>query len=400
MLRRHRVKLRFTKEMLNLPGPIKKIGLIAAIYTLGWAIIDPFFFIYLKQLFGNYAYVGLITAVLYLFAILWSLPLGQLVNRVSEKILLLTTLTIFLPMGYFLITIKTFTQFFFLRVYNSFTAASIWVSLEDYVREHSDKRTAYEAFGLFDTLCSLSYVIGPIIGALLLMKFGFSSFIVVSITGFLALLITLTLKDHKKEGMMRGIREVVTKDKFIIREFKDFIKNKKMVRIELFSFIYIFATSSLAMLLPLFLNEQKASYLQIGIISSLYYLPLISESYFSTLKQKNKLITRSMIVLVILLIMISLTTSIWILFLLVAALSLCSAAITSVIRGKLTNCIPKKECGELSGMDMSLKYAAAGLGLLLSGIAAQIFGLGYVFLIMAIVLALLLLLTSKKEFKF
>lgn len=386
--------------MLNLPRPIKIISLVAFMYSLGWAMIDPFFFIYLKKLFGSYASVGFITALLYLFAIVWSLPIGQLLNRVSKKFIIVITLIMYFPMGYFLIIFKTFAQFVFLRLYNSFTAASLWVSQEGYVREHTNKKNAYEAFGFFDTLCSLAYVIGPIIGALLLMKFGFSMFFVISITSLLAFLIALTLKDYKKESIMSGLNNIIRKDKLVKKEFKDFIKNKKLMRVEIFSFIYTFGMSSMAMLLPLFLNEQKASYLQIGIISSLYYLPLISESYFSVLKRKNNLIWASIIIAIILLLGIAIATKVWVLFLLVAALSFCTAAISSVIRGKLTNCIPRKECGELSGVDMSLKYMASGLGLLLSGIAAQIVGLNYVFIMVAVVLALLLLLTSKKEFRF
>lgn len=140
MLRRHTAKIKFTKEMLKLPKPIKVVSLVAFVYTLGWAMIDPFFFIYLKQLLGDYAAVGFLTALVYLFAILWCLPIGQILNRVSEKLIIVGTLVLYFPMGYLLITLTTFMQLALLKIYNSFTAASIWVSLEDYVREHVKKR--------------------------------------------------------------------------------------------------------------------------------------------------------------------------------------------------------------------------------------------------------------------
>ncbi len=400
MLRRHKVKLRFTKEMLKLPRPIKLVSLVAFIYTLGWAMIDPFFFIYLKNLLGGYASVGIITAILYLLAILWSLPIGQLLNRVSSKFLIVVTLAMYLPMGYLLVKLKTITQFVSLRVYNSFTAASIWVSLEDYVREHTGKKKAYESFGFFDAACSLAYVIGPILGALALMAYGFSMFFVVSVTSCIAFLVAMTLKDHKKEGMMKGINDTIRKDGLCKKEFKDFFKNKKLVKIETFSFLYTLSGGAMAMLLPLFMNEQKATYLQIGIISSFYYLPSISESYFSTFRDRNRLLRIALAIAVLLLLSMFLTKSIYLLFFLVIALSFCTTAIYTVIRGKLTTCMPKNEVGELSGVDMSIRYMAAGLGLVIAGIVAQIMGLKYVFIMVAVAMTILLLLTSKKEFKF
>jgi MFS family permease len=385
--------------MLKLPRPIKMISLVAFLYTLGWAIVDPFFFIYLKQLFGNYASIGFLTAILYLLAILWALPIGQLLDRVSEKLIILITLTMYFPMGYFLITLRTFTEFALLKVYNSFTAASIWVSMEGYVREHANKKNAYKAFGLFDTLFTISYVIGPILGALLLMKFGFSMFFVISITSLLAFILALTLKDHKKEKLIKGLEDTIEKDGLFKKGFKDFIRNKKMMKIEIFSFLFTFGGTSMAMIIPLFLNQEKATYLQIGIISSLYYLPAISQSYFSTLKRKGGLIKTSLIVAALLLIAIFFTTKIYALFILFTGLSLATTAIYSVLRGGLTNCMPKKEVGELSGADMSLKYMAGGLGFLVSGVIAQALGLKYVFLMVAVMMIAMLVLTSRKEFK-
>ncbi|MFH1210382.1 MAG: MFS transporter [archaeon] len=400
MLRRHKAKLTFTKEMLNLPGPIKTIGMVSFVYTLGWAIVDPFFFIYLKQLFGDYASVGFLTALVYLLAIVWALPIGQLLNRVSGKLMLAATLVLYFPMGYLLITLTTFTQFVFLKIFNSFTAASVWVSFEDYVREHVDRKRVYEAFGLFDALISLAYVIGPILGALLLMRFGFKMFFVISITSFIAFLLALTLKDHKKENMFRGIKDTITKDGFVKKEFKDLWRNKKLVKVELISFLFTFASTAMIMLVPLFLNEQKASYLQIGIISALYYLPSMSESYFSTLKSKKKLAHTGIIISMLLLIGMFFISNLYVLFALVLLLSLCMTAVYSVLRGVLSNCMPKKEAGELSGVDMSIRYTAGGLGLLISGFVAQITGLKSVFIMMAIILSAILILSSKKEFKF
>lgn len=397
MLRGHRVKLTFTKEMLGLPRPIKMVSLAAFVYTLGWAIIDPFFFIYLKNLFGSYSSVGLITALLYFFAIIWSIPIGQLLNRVSEKIVIVLALVLYFPMGYLLLALKTFFHFTLLRVYNSFTAASLWVSFEDYVREHTDKRRAYEAFGMFDTLCSLAYVIGPVIGALLLIKYGFSMFYVISITSFLAFLIALTLEDHKKEKMTDGLSDLIKKDGLIKKGIKDFFKNKKLVRMEIVSSLYGFAIAGMVMLLPLFLKQENASYMQIGIISSLYYIPLLSESYFAVLKRKNTLLKIALLISAVLLIAMFLSQGIYQLFILVMIFSLCEAAILSVFRGRLTNCMPKKEIGELSGVEMSMRYMAAGLGLVISGIIGDLLGLKYVFIMVAITLLSIFLLISKKR---
>ncbi|MEM4244652.1 MAG: MFS transporter [Candidatus Nanoarchaeia archaeon] len=398
--RHHRIRFRFTKEMLKLPTPIKVVSITAFIYTLGWAIIDPFFLIYLKKLFGDYTSVGVITALLYIFAIVWSMPLGQLLNRVSGKFVILLTLVMYFPLGYLLLALRTFTQFTILKLYNSFTAASLWISLEDYVREHSDKRKAYEAFGMFDTFCSLSYVIGPIIGALLLMKFGFNMFYVVSITSFLAFLISLTLKDGKKESILRGIKNVIKKDKIVRRGLSDFLRNKKLIKLEVMMSIYMFGISAMALLLPLFLKEHNATYLQIGIIFSLYYLPLVSESYFSTLTRKKALIRAALAASITLLVLMFFTSSIMKLFILILSFSFCTAAIMSVLRGKLTNYMPRKEIGEMSGIEHTTKYVAIGLGLVMSGIIADAFGLRYIFLMVAAALMGLLLLSLKKGFKF
>lgn len=400
MLRKHRPKLRLTREMLSLPKQVKTISILVFVYSLGWAMVEPFLYIYLKEIFGSYTSVGIIVSLLFLFSIIFSLLIGPIVNRVSQKIMIIFTLALYLPLSYFLLNLKTFFEFALLRVYNSFTASSLWSSMEGYLRENADRKKIFEAFGLFDTMISLAYVAGPILGALLLVKYGFSMFYVISICSFLSIFVALTLKERKKEGFIQGMEDVVRKDRIVWKEIRDFLRDKKLVRIEILEFVYVFATAGIGMVLPLFLKEQNASYLEIGIIASLYYLPWISESYFSILKNRYVIMRNALLVGTALLIFIFLTNSMYSLFLLVFLLFTALTAVGTFLRGMITKCMPRKEIGELSGVDLSIKNLAAGTGLIVAGIISDGLGLKYVFLMTAILLTALFLMTSMKKFKF
>jgi len=155
-MRLHRRALRFPGELAKLPKSVKIISLVVFIYYLGWGIAEPFLPIYFKQIFENYTSVGFVTGLLYILSLLWTLPIGDLTDKISKKKFIGLILFLYAPIGPLLLVLKNFFDFVLFRVYHSFLASSLWTCSEAYVREHSPKNKTAEAIGLFDTSSNIS----------------------------------------------------------------------------------------------------------------------------------------------------------------------------------------------------------------------------------------------------
>ena len=399
-MRHYRYKLRYTKEMLSLPRPVKLISLIIFIYYLGWGIIVPYFPIYLRELFGNYTSVGLITGLLPLIAVFIYLVIGPLVDRVSKKNIISLMLLFYLPLSYILLSLKTVIGFVYFRVYHAFIATSLWASTDSYLRVHSPKGKAAEAIGLFDSSFTLSLIIGPIIGAFLITIYSWNIFYAVSIFAFIAFLVSFILPDHKKETFISGLRHMF-KDHFVKKEFSDFINNKQLVRFSAFMFFFYLATSVISLAIPLFLRSIGTDLFKIGLISSLFNLPWLFESYFSVTKNKKRLVLTALFFATLFLVLLFFAKDLYILAIILFVLGLSLAAVLPIMQGRITELMPKKEIGELVGVNSSIWNIATGFGPLLGGILADSYGLRYLYLLSSIIFLILLFVAyASKSFGF
>ena len=388
----------FSKEMKSLPKSIKMVSLVLFIYALGWGIVSPFIPIYYQSIFGSYTKVGLITAFLPLFAILMDIPIGSIVNTVSKRRFMQIALLLYIPFSYFFLTIRTLLSFTLFRFYHAFLATSLWISAESYTRYHSPPWKASLSISLYDAAGTLSLILGPLIGGILFSEFGFNIFYSVSIFAALALAVSLFMPDHDPN---KGLKKAVT-SLMHFQKFKDllneFVTNKPLVKVNIFLLFFRFCFSFLAMLLPLFLKDLGASYFKIGVVFSLFYLPLVFEPYFAMFANKKYTLKIGLFFSSILFFLLFANNQLPFVFIHSLLLALSFAAIIPILQGSITELMPKDKIGDLTGFGFVFADVSAALGPLMAGIVADLYGIKYVFLIGSIIMFILGLLVLTKVF--
>lgn len=401
MEKRHRffTPISFSKEMNSLPKSIKLVSLVLFLYSVGWGIVTPFIPLYFQSLFGSYTKVGFAIALLPIFALLIDLPMGALANKYSKKRIMQVALLFYLPFSFIYLSIRSIFAFTIFRMYHAALATSLWVSAETYTRYHSPPWKASISMGLYDAAGTLALIIGPAIGGILFSIYGFNLFYSISIFAGIALLASFFLPDHDANKSLRSsVTDIMHWQK--ARElYGEFISNKPLMKVNFFLFLYRFCFAFLAMLLPLLLKDLGASYFKIGIVFSLFYLPLVFEPYFAMFVNKKNMMKFGLFFSAIMFFFLFANEEIPFVFLHSIILALCFAATIPILQGRLTELMPKNQMGDLTGINFIFSDVANAIAPLMAGIIADYYGIRYVFLIGAAISLLLFLLVFTKRFK-
>ncbi len=390
ILHHARKPVRFSREMFSLPRNVKLISLVMLVYYIGWGISETFTSIYFKEILGSYTKLGIVAGLLPLFGIIWALLAAGLVDKVKKNRIISFILLLYLPISYIILSLQSFLSFVAFRFYHAFLATNLWLSSETYLRKYSPKNKNAEAIGLFDSAYGISLILGPVIGGILIARYSYSIFYSISIFAFLAFLVSLKLND--KIARVKPVRRLDIK-----QEFRDFYSNKKLRKIVTFHFFLIIASSFISILLPLFFKEIGASFFQIGLLASLFYLPQIFESYFSTFRNKRMLFMASMFFASLLFIAMFFVTNVYMLVIITFMLGLSLSAVSPIIQGKAASQMPKAKIGELYSMQFSFMHLANFIGPVMAGIVADNFGLRYIFIIAAIIFIILFFINLRRN---
>lgn len=386
-----RRQIRFTREMKNLPRNVKLISLMMFIYYIGWGISEPFMNIYFKDILGSYTALGFIAGLLPLFGIIWALTAARFEDRIHKNKLISSILLLYLPISFIILNLRSLLSFVSFRFYHAFLATNLWLSSETFLRKYSVKNKTAESIGLFDSAFGLSLIIGPIIGGLLIAEYSYKIFYTISLFAFLAFLVSLNLRDK-----IKVVKKKPAKISFK-QEFKDFYNNKKLFHLASFHFFLTISSAFLIMLLPLFYKELGASFLQIGILTSLFYIPQIFESFFSTLQNKKRAVMISLLSAAVLALFLFKIQNIYLLLIIAFLLGLCLSCIGPIIQGKAASYMPRNKIGQLYGVQYSMIHLASAIGPFFAGIIADNLGLNYIFIIAAIIYSLLFIVNFSKK---
>jgi len=385
--------LKFSLELLKLPWPIKTAALLMFVYCIGWGIAGPFIPIYFNQILGTYTAVGIVFGIYPLFCIVWDLIIGPLSDAASKKRIMTIALLLYLPMSFMILSLKKMSDFITFRVYHSFATTSLYTAHETYVRKHSPKRRTSEAVGLVDSAAVLASVIGAVIGGLLISKIGFNIFYAISIFAALAFIPLLYLKRRRKHFHFKiDLRTSLS----------NFFRSKELVKLSFINFFFVFCYTIVFIILPLILVELNATFLQIGLIYGAVYTPFLFQGYFSVLADKfgkKKVLMNGLLFGAILFLGMFFVKSILVLFALSLLLSVSFAAISPSLSGRMTELMPKKEIGGLTGIKTAVRDVAAAISPVLAGILADAIGLGYVFLMGFIVFFIMYFVVSRFRFE-
>jgi len=378
------------RELNKLPIAIKRISFVIFLYYLSWGLLEPFLPIYFKDILGTYTNATLVIALLYLFSIFWSLPMGDLADKVSKKKLLRLFLIFYIPLGPIISVLSAVWHFVVFRLWHSFLATGLWSVSESYVRAHSPSGKTSESIGIFDFSWALSLIIGSLLGGILASLYGIRIlFFIMPIFVLLALAFSRIIPDHcGTRSLSKGIK-IMWASHFLKREFRDFWKIPQLVYVTFLCFVLQLVAVSGSVLLPLFSNKLGANPIQISIIFALFYAPTLFEAPFSVLadhfNQKKILLLGSLGVIITLLVLFFASNIMW-LFGLSFCWAVFLALIYPVLAGKATALMPREKIGELNGVHRSFIILASVIGIFVIGPIADNFGINYPFLLSALIM--------------
>lgn len=381
----HYGPISLSREIKELPEPVKRMSLVVFLYYLSWGIVIPFLPIYFKEILGTFTNVSFVESLIYLFGLIWFVPIGDLLDRVSSKKFLFVILALYLPLGPIITLLKTLYHFIYFKIYHSFLASGFWTTAESYVRGHSPKNKTSESIGLYHASYAFSVVIGAVIGGILATKFGIKNLLfIMPVIIFSAILSTIGMHDHNKDGKFLDGMKKIFSNRLFTKEFSEFFKNTNLVKLGIINFLVSIVLYTPTLLLPLFSKELGANFIQIGIIYSLFYLPIISEVPFSILSDKvNKKTTMMLGALftAIVLFWLFKIHSIKTIFIASFLLSVSSSALISSLSGAITDSMPKEKTGEFTGVNKTLESLGAALGVFFVGPLADKFSINTPFIL-------------------
>jgi len=370
---------------------------LAFTYVMGWSFVNPFFPLYFESILGNYTNYGVVMFLFFIFAFLLDFPLGEMLEKVRPKTMIMIGLLLFLPMGFIILQLSEMWHFVLYSFYHALASVTLWLSLESYVRLHSPKGKEMLSFGVYDFGWVIAMVTGAIIGGLIIAKTGWNLFYTVSIFAFISLFVLAFLPDKKRGNFKEGLRRSF-KLRAYSKEFKALFKNVELRKMYLNVFLYKFCYGFLPLMLPLFFLELNASFTMIGVIYAVLFLPAIFEPYYASLPNKKRIVIVALVaVMAVFIAMFFVKSLIW-LFILTVLAAIPFSMIQPIFQGKITQLIPKKKMGEMTGMLFSTTHVALGLGPLVTGILADSYGIQSMFLVGAGFFLIMLVYNVRREF--
>jgi MFS family permease len=381
-------------EISTLPKAVKGIAFVVFIYALSWGMVLPFISIFFLDVLGSYSAVALITAMLALLRVIWIFPLGEILDRFSQKKILRFMLLLYIPMWPLLASLQTFFHATIYQFYHSFLAAGWWSSTETYTRNHSPKGRKSESWGLFDTGWTVALIFGAIVGGLLLEHLIGMRVLFLTIPPVLMLLAYFAAHHlpENTETTNTSIRERLASidwKRIYINSIINFWKNPGLRRLWIFVLLTGFLAVSQGVLLPLLAHAAGASFIEIGLVYGLFMLPLILEAPFSVLADRWS--SRFLLVFGFFISAVSLLCLLWaeslpLIFLLSFLIGTALAMITPTVSGMASDFMPEGKTGAYNSVYNATYGLGGALGLLGLGLAADSAGINSTYILSATVM--------------
>ncbi len=157
----------------NVLGKIFEISIMAFIIITAIGIFDMIIPLFVEGFAENIAIIGLIVAIPYIASIVAEIPLGIMVDKYGRKKVLLIALAAFGTVGllyyYFaesLLAIAVLGALF------GMISVAFWISSAVLVRDYSPKKMLGESEGVYLSLSSIGWIIGPLIAGIVAFYFS------------------------------------------------------------------------------------------------------------------------------------------------------------------------------------------------------------------------------------
>jgi MFS family permease len=351
-------------------------------------IIFPFIPLLAEKMGAGPTAIGFIVGAFSLVAVVLSIPLGGLVDRLGVKRLLVFGVVCNIVNAVILLQTDTLSKLIVAQLIAGIAFLLHVVASQAYISRLPDAPRREKGFGWLAFGASAGQGIGPILGGILVDRFDYAVafWVVLALSG--AGLILAGLKNTPESAPTRSSYSPVQD----ARQAAALAMDSRVLMILMFTFAIIFATSLRASFLPVLLRAEGLTELSVGILISIFaFMSTSIRLIFGRLLDifdRRKILALSMLAIILAVGMIPSTGSVaaWALLISIFGLGFgMTQPLSMVMIADLTN-------PEQSGLAMGLRFTAIMLAGLLSpiflGLIIETVGLSPAFCVAALVVAL------------
>lgn len=158
------------------------------IYLLGWGMVSPIFNIRINEVTGSLSLSGIIFSLVGLVGIFSDPVVGLFCDRYNIKRMMQVALILYTGVFVFYVFSNSFELLFVTRLLHAFSLSLLWVGGWTLTRALTKGRYAQEEISAWSTVQNLAYIIGPILGGLIITLYSWQSvFYLASICSIISL---------------------------------------------------------------------------------------------------------------------------------------------------------------------------------------------------------------------
>jgi len=254
---------------------VKIVSWSTAVLWFGWGFGEALIPVFLYQFAHSYAETGLLKSVLDITALLITPIIGYYADKISIKKMMLIGISLYflIAINYYLAGALAVAVFIVIaRVLNGVSWPLTCVSRESYICKYTPQKHMARAFGYFDTLGVLSWVIAVCLSLFLVQRFAIHQLLfLIAPAALISFIIACFLPDHTKLKKIKPL-------KFNFRPYREIIKEifcwpTKLRTLMLSSFLISFVSSAFFFFLPIEVWKTNSDLKQIIILAIFYSLP-------------------------------------------------------------------------------------------------------------------------------
>ena len=374
-------------DLDKIPDIAKYLSVVFLFAWIGRSTVWNFLPVFFKQHVESVFLIGLMTSLPSLVPIFFDIPVGNLVQKVGEKFVILLGLTTAVLPG-----IMYFTAVPFLLVagkaFEGLAKVFIWNGGWSLSMKSADEEVESESLSIFLLGVNLAVVIGPIMGGFLIESYGFqlpfmlwifaSAFSILVFYSYIGLEIKQSISDSVEDLLHR---------KTYSDEWHDVKENWDELWFPFaLTFLYSIIFSFYWLAIPLLLDQVGTGYIMMGIIFGVAAIPKVFQFLFGELADRfgrMKVLSGLALLLTPVLVSMSFFTNVLALGVLFFVARTFSSGMSPVIQTEFDARCPDELEGELTGFFEFFKHSGQSIGPTLAGGVASIWSLQVSFLMAA-----------------
>lgn len=382
-------------ELEKIPDIAKYLSAVFLFAWIGRSTVWNFLPVFFENNVESVFLVGILTSIGSMIPILLDIPVGNLVQRAGEKIVIFLGLTIaiFPPLFYY----TAFTPLLFAGKLVEGTAKSlIWNGSWSLTLKSSSEENSSESVSVFLLGINMAIVIGPVIGGYLIEGYGFGLPMALwVVTSSLAVLLYYSyIGTEREKGLKSSTEDLIHRDTYF-NDFHHFKENWVNLRQEItLIFLYSIIFSFYWLAVPLLLDEMNADFATMGIIFGFAALPKMFQFIFGDIADKigkHHTVRILTLLLVPTLFAMSLVESLVMTGALFFLARVFTAGMSPAIHAIFDEEVPNEIEGEMTGFNELAKHIGQTIGPFFAGTVASIWSLNGSFVAAAGVAGLILL---------